>query len=214
MIEAGLREQPGRDGLILGSHGLFTWGATQRDCYLNSITTIDQMGQFIDRHRARHQIAIRRARARARSRTAATLAARMLPALRGDMSSNRRVIAHFADDEVSLEFAGSRWSKELSRLGTSCPDHFLRTRICPLVVDWSPASDDIESLKAAIRKQVVSYRDELHEILRVARHVRLAEAARLEPVGRHHSGHRAFRLRQDARRKRASRRSFSSTPST
>ena len=75
------------------------------------------------------------------------MAARILPALRGAVSSNRRVIAHFTDSQEALEFAGSKWSKELSRLGTSCPDHFLRTRICPLFVEWDPATGDAEAIE-------------------------------------------------------------------
>ena len=157
MIEAAVTGHPGCDGLILASHGLFTWGATQRECYLNSIRTIDEMGQFIDGHRGRRQ-----AKFGGAAHTPATdrveIAARVLPALRGELSSNRRVIAHYADDDVSLHFAGSAWAADLGRLGTSCPDHFLRTRICPLVVDWNPVSGDVESLKSAIRKQVASYR--------------------------------------------------------
>jgi rhamnose utilization protein RhaD (predicted bifunctional aldolase and dehydrogenase)/NAD(P)-dependent dehydrogenase (short-subunit alcohol dehydrogenase family) len=159
MIEAAIGSNPGADGLILGSHGLFTWGSTQRECYYNSIRTIDQMGEFVAEHRARrpavfggvvHQPVADRH----------TLAARILPALRGAVSSNRRVIAHFTDTEPALEFAGSRWSKDFAGLGTSCPDHFLRTRICPMFVDWNPQNGDAESLKAAIRQQVVNYRDE------------------------------------------------------
>ena len=76
------------------------------------------------------------------------------------MSSNRRVIAHFTDTDEALTFAGSRWASALSRLGTSCPDHFLRTRICPFFVDWDPASGTVDTLKAAIRTQVGDYRDE------------------------------------------------------
>src|SRR5580700_9999917 len=113
-IEAAVREHPGCDGLILGSHGLFTWGRTQRECYLNSIRTIDQMGAFILEHQGqkltfggllqtplpnRQQVAIQ-----------------ILPALRGVMSSNRRVIAHYADDPDALTFAGSKWSRQLAAL--------------------------------------------------------------------------------------------------
>ena len=76
------------------------------------------------------------------------------------MSSNRRVIAHFTDTDEALTFAGSRWASALSRLGTSCPDHFLRTRICPFFVDWDPAAGTVETLKAAIRMQVGDYRNE------------------------------------------------------
>jgi NAD(P)-dependent dehydrogenase (short-subunit alcohol dehydrogenase family) len=76
------------------------------------------------------------------------------------MSSNRRVIAHFTDDEDALTFAGSRWSKELGALGTSCPDHFLRTRICPMFIDWDPAKENADVLKSRIHEQAVSYRAE------------------------------------------------------
>src|SRR5579864_9098934 len=159
LIEKAVRDNPGTDGLVLGSHGLFTWGQTQHECYLNSIRTIDQMGEFIIEHQARKgplfgglehsPLADRR-----------SVAASMLPALRGVMSSNRRVIAHYTDDEDALTFAGSKWSKELGALGTSCPDHFLRTRICPLFVDWNPAKGDLGGLKTRIQEQAVAYRAE------------------------------------------------------
>ena len=159
LIESAVRENPTAEGLILGSHGLFTWGATQRECYLNSIRTIDQMGEFIDEHRARNVEAFggRMHKPLDRRRE---IAAQILPALRGTVSSNRRVIAHFTDSDEALAFAGSRWAGALSRLGTSCPDHFLRTRICPFFVDWEPSAGDIEALKAAVRTQVSGYRNE------------------------------------------------------
>ena len=158
LIEAAVKDNPRADGLILGSHGLFTWGATQRECYLNSIRTIDQMGAFIDEHRgatvAFGGLAHKPLEARR------DIATRILPALRGTVSSNRRVIAHFTDSDDALTFAGSRWATALSRLGTSCPDHFLRTRICPFFIDWDPATGNLDTLKAAIRMQVGDYRAE------------------------------------------------------
>ena len=157
MIEEGVRNNPGCDGLILGSHGLFTWGPTQRECYLNSIRTIDEMGQFIDAHRAHHPVRFGGA-AHQPVANRREIAAQVLPALRGELSSARRVIAHFADDDVSLDFSGSAWAADLGRLGTSCPDHFLRTRICPLVLDWDPSSGNIAGLKAIIRDEVAAYR--------------------------------------------------------
>ena len=165
LIEAAIRDDPGADGLILGSHGLFTWGATQRECYLNSVRTIDQMGEFIAAHRAGTAAIARGAApfggvAHKALENRRDVAARILPALRGTVSSNRRVIAHFTDGEEVLAFAGSRWANALSRLGTSCPDHFLRTRICPFFVDWDPSAGNAETLKAAIRMQVSDYRNE------------------------------------------------------
>jgi rhamnose utilization protein RhaD (predicted bifunctional aldolase and dehydrogenase)/NAD(P)-dependent dehydrogenase (short-subunit alcohol dehydrogenase family) len=162
LIESAVKDNPGADGLILGSHGLFTWGATQRECYLNSIHTIDQMGAFIDEHRA-GKPAVFGGIAHAPLEGRRDLAARILPALRGTVSSNRRVIAHFTDADEALTFAGSRWASALSRLGTSCPDHFLRTRICPFFVDWDPAAGTIGTLKSAIRSQVDDYRSEYRQ---------------------------------------------------
>jgi rhamnose utilization protein RhaD (predicted bifunctional aldolase and dehydrogenase)/NAD(P)-dependent dehydrogenase (short-subunit alcohol dehydrogenase family) len=155
LIEKAVRDNPGTDGLLLGGHGLFTWGGTQRECYLSSIYTIDQMGEFISRHRKAPPFGgLRHAGIAERQR----VAAQILPALRGAVSSNRRVVAHFTDNEDALIFAGSQWAKELTALGTSCPDHFLRTRVCPLFLNWDPAKQDVQALKASIHPQVSEYR--------------------------------------------------------
>ena len=159
LIEKAVRDNPGCDGLILASHGLFTWGQTQRECYWNSIRTIDQMGEFIAGHQARKGKMFG-GLAQGPLENRREIAAQILPALRGAMSSNRRVIAHYTDHPDALAFAGSAWSKELSALGTSCPDHFLRTRICPLFVDWNPAAEDLSALKPRIQEQAVKYRTE------------------------------------------------------
>src|SRR5260370_25959746 len=159
LIEKAVRDNPGTDGLILGSHGLFTWGQTQYECYLSSIRTIDQMGELILEHQARKG-ALFGGVEHSPLTDRRHVAARILPAFRGEMSSNRRGIAHFTDDEDALTFAGSRWSKELGALGTSCPDHFLRTRICPLFIDWDPVSGDLSALKTRIQQEAVAYRAE------------------------------------------------------
>jgi rhamnose utilization protein RhaD (predicted bifunctional aldolase and dehydrogenase)/NAD(P)-dependent dehydrogenase (short-subunit alcohol dehydrogenase family) len=157
MLEKAVHENAGVDGILLGGHGLFTWGSTQRDCYLSSIHTIDQMGEFISSHQSKKGAAFG-GMARTAHADRKSVVAKVLPALRGAMSSNRRAIAHFSDHEDALAFAGSKWSRELSTLGTSCPDHFLRTRVCPLFLDWDPAKQNVDDLKAAIQKQVPEYR--------------------------------------------------------
>jgi rhamnose utilization protein RhaD (predicted bifunctional aldolase and dehydrogenase)/NAD(P)-dependent dehydrogenase (short-subunit alcohol dehydrogenase family) len=157
LIEKAVRENPGIDGILLGGHGLFTWGMSQRDCYLSSIHTIDQMGEFIAKHQSQKGQLFGGLEHHARP-DRLQIAAEILPTLRGVVSSNRRVIAHYTDHEDALLFAGSKWSRDLSNLGTSCPDHFLRTRVCPLFLDWDPAKQDLSGLKATIHTQVVEYR--------------------------------------------------------
>lgn len=157
MIARAVETNPGAEGLILGGHGLFTWGTTPRDCYLNSIHTIDQMGEFIHGHQSKKGLlfgGVEHAPVPDRKK----IAVQILPALRGLVSSNRRVIVHHADDEDALTFAGSKWAKELSSLGTSCPDHFLRTRVCPLFLPWNPATEDDGVLKTRMQGEVVAYR--------------------------------------------------------
>lgn len=160
MLRRAVETHPGCDGIILGGHGLFTWGATQRACYLSSVTTIDQMGAFIEEHRARAGRplfgGVQTASATDRRATAAAL----LPTLRGIVSSNRRVIAHWDDSDDALAFAGSAWAAELSAMGTSCPDHFLRTRICPMFVSWDPAKESPQELQARIQERALQYRDD------------------------------------------------------
>ncbi|MDQ2712021.1 MAG: class II aldolase/adducin family protein, partial [Acidobacteriota bacterium] len=158
-LEMAVRDNPGCDGVLLASHGLFTWGETQRECYLNSLRTIDQMGEFIAEHRARSGPlfgGLEHAPLSDRQAVAASI----LPTLRGIASSNKRVIAHYTDHEDALNFAGSKWAKDLGQLGTSCPDHFLRTRICPLFIDWKPGVESVDVLKWRLEERAGKYREE------------------------------------------------------
>lgn len=156
-LEQIVRDTPGCDGVLLGSHGLFTWGETQQECYLSSVQTIDQMGEFILQHEKKGAARFGGLRVQPLE-DRREMAAAILPALRGIVSSNRRVIAHYNDHEDALAFAGSEWAKELGGLGTSCPDHFLRTRICPMYVDWKAGSEDVAVLKKRLAEVAVPYR--------------------------------------------------------
>jgi rhamnose utilization protein RhaD (predicted bifunctional aldolase and dehydrogenase)/NAD(P)-dependent dehydrogenase (short-subunit alcohol dehydrogenase family) len=160
MLKRAVEATPGCDGIILGGHGLFTWGETQQEAYLSSIKTIDQMGEFVQDHAKR---AGRPAFGGAIASTAggrAALVTGILPFLRGAVSSNRRVVAHYDGGEDATTFANAKWAESLCQMGTSCPDHFLRTRISPLYVPFNPASDKLSDLKARINERLAKYRED------------------------------------------------------
>jgi rhamnose utilization protein RhaD (predicted bifunctional aldolase and dehydrogenase) len=159
MLRKAVEAQPGCDGIILGGHGLFTWGSTQRECYLNSIKTIDQMGEFVQEHEQRAGREPFGGAAAVESRNRNDILAGILPFLRGAVSSNRRVIAHYDNSADAMAFVNSNWAEKLCELGTSCPDHFLRTRISPLFVGWKPAGEGLAELKQRIADALVAYRE-------------------------------------------------------
>ncbi|MDP9049906.1 MAG: bifunctional rhamnulose-1-phosphate aldolase/short-chain dehydrogenase, partial [Acidobacteriota bacterium] len=143
MLRKIVADTPGCDGVVLGGHGLFTWGDTQRESYLSTITIIDQLGQFIAKHAqtAGHKPF---GGAKVQSREAdvrLAIALKIMPHLRGVVSKKQRVIGSFTDSEKVLDFVNSEQAKQLAHLGTSCPDHFIRTKIRPMFVDWNPAND-------------------------------------------------------------------------
>ena len=156
MLRDAVAAMPGCDGVVLGGHGLFTWGETQRESYLNTITIVDQIGQFIEQHQAKkgasfggpkHESHVDRAR----------LALTMMPLLRGKASARQRVIGSFTDSADVLSFINSHSAKDLAHLGTSCPDHFIRTKIRPLFVDWDPKSD-LSDFEAKLDEALETYR--------------------------------------------------------
>jgi rhamnose utilization protein RhaD (predicted bifunctional aldolase and dehydrogenase)/NAD(P)-dependent dehydrogenase (short-subunit alcohol dehydrogenase family) len=155
MLRHTAGENPGCEGIILGGHGLFTWGGTQRECYLNSIRTIDELGEFVSGHQHPGKTfggSIVETLPNRRD-----IAIDILPVLRGALARTRGAIGHYADAEDTLEFANSAWGPNLAQLGTSCPDHFLRTRIRPLFVPWNPQTNDVATLKQRIVEGVESY---------------------------------------------------------
>jgi len=164
MLQRAVEATPGCDGLILGGHGLFTWGDTQKSCYLSSIRTIDEMGEFIQEHSARGGKPLFGGPAvTATVADRESVVAEILPYLRGVVSSNRRVIAHFDGSDDALAFANARWAEDLCRMGTSCPDHFLRTRISPMFIPWDSTKEDLAQLSKRIGDRVEKYRKDYAE---------------------------------------------------
>lgn len=159
MLREAVRKTPDCDGVVLGGHGLFTWGHTQRECYINTITIIDQLGQFVLSHveqRGSNVFGGNRFSALANTRE---LAAELFPYIRGRVSSHQRMIGDFSDLPEVLRFINSKDASDLAHLGTSCPDHFIRTKIRPLFVPWQP-STNLTRLKQEIDRALQRYRDD------------------------------------------------------
>jgi rhamnose utilization protein RhaD (predicted bifunctional aldolase and dehydrogenase)/NAD(P)-dependent dehydrogenase (short-subunit alcohol dehydrogenase family) len=160
MMKRAVEANPDCDGIVLGGHGLFTWGQTQRECYVNTLTVIDQLGQFIERHgRGKVRFGGEAQTARADRRE---LAALIAPFLRGRVSAKQRFISSFSDAADVLQFIDSADARELAFLGTSCPDHFIRTKIRPLFVPWE-AGEDLQALRNQIDISLSNYRDQYRQ---------------------------------------------------
>ena len=158
MLRDTVAATPGCDGVVLGGHGLFTWGASQRESYVSTITIVDQIGQFIAQHQARKSTRFGGAKHAAHADRAG-LAIKMMPLLRGKASARQRVIGSFTEHEDVLGFINSHSASDLAHLGTSCPDHFIRTKIRPLFVKWDPKSDLVD-FEARVDEALETYRAE------------------------------------------------------
>ena len=161
-IKDCLEKNPGIRGIMLGSHGLFTWGDTAYDCYVNSLEVIEKCATYIEENVAKNGSVFGGPKMQSLEKEQRiSQAAALAPILRGYCSSKNKMIGHFTDDQKVLEFINSNDLDRLAPMGTSCPDHFLRTKISPLVLGLTPAQDlsDVASIKASIAPQFDAYRE-------------------------------------------------------
>jgi rhamnose utilization protein RhaD (predicted bifunctional aldolase and dehydrogenase)/NAD(P)-dependent dehydrogenase (short-subunit alcohol dehydrogenase family) len=157
MLKRAVESNPNCDGIVLGGHGLFSWGETSEACYANTIELIDQLGQFVQGHADKlGDRAFGGGLHKPRDDREA-IAVTLLPFLRGRLSTTRRVIGNYVASPEVLRFVNSHEAEKLAWLGTSCPDHFLRTKVRPLYLRWDPAGD-ASHLQATLEKELEQYR--------------------------------------------------------
>jgi rhamnose utilization protein RhaD (predicted bifunctional aldolase and dehydrogenase)/NAD(P)-dependent dehydrogenase (short-subunit alcohol dehydrogenase family) len=159
MLRDAVKQAPGCDGVVLGGHGLFTWGATQRECYVNTLTIIDQLGQFVTDHVGRKGPRIFGGAKHKTLDNHREAALKIFAFIRGRASAKQRWIGHFNDLPEILKFVNSNDAAALAHLGTSCPDHFIRTKIRPLYVEWEP-KPELSGLHEQFEKALTKYREE------------------------------------------------------
>ena len=157
-LEKFCRENPDANGVVLAGHGLFTWGDTAKECYETTIRIINRAIGWFEEKTAGKQAFGGSVRPRLSSAERLAIAEKLMPAIRGMISASECKIGHFDDSDAVLEFVSSQEMERLAELGTSCPDHFLRTKRNPLVVDFDPANPDIEKTLEGLSAAVEEYR--------------------------------------------------------
>jgi len=157
-IEELIQENPEARGILLGHHGMSSWNDNDKTCYETALEIIDRAATYIESHDKGNQTFGGQKYQPLDEGDRKRLQAEIIPVLRGQVSVSKRFVGTVQDDERMLRFVNSHDGLRLAELGTSCPDHFLRTKIKPLFVDWDPASGDIEKLKTSISEGLVQYR--------------------------------------------------------
>jgi rhamnulose-1-phosphate aldolase/alcohol dehydrogenase len=161
MLKQCLDENPGIRGIMLGSHGLFTWGDTAYESYINTLEVVEACATYLEENYGKKGEVFGGAKIISASKEVRLKqAAALAPVLRGFCSSKTNMIGHFTDDDRVLQFINSNDLDRLAPLGTSCPDHFLRTKISPLVLPLSASDDlsDVVALKAKLAPEFEAYR--------------------------------------------------------
>ena len=160
-LKACLDSNPGIRGIMLGSHGLFTWGDTAYESYVNTLEVVEKCAEYIEESVRKNGSVFGGKKIEGLvEQQRKEQAARIAPVLRGLCSSERSMIGHFTDDTRVLEFINSNDLDRLAPMGTSCPDHFLRTKISPLILNLKPDADlnNVEELRAQIEPLFEAYR--------------------------------------------------------
>ena len=172
-LKACLDASPNIRGIMLGSHGLFTWGDTAYDSYINTLEVIEKCSEYLEANYGKKGPVFGGQKLQSladadRKKQAVALA----PILRGFCSSKVQMIGHFTDDARVLEYINSNDLERLAPLGTSCPDHFLRTKISPLVLELGAGDDltDVEAIKAKLLPAFEAYRQMYTDYYNTCKH--------------------------------------------
>jgi len=168
------KKNPSTKAIMMGQHGFIAWDNDDKACYIQTLDFIEKAAAYIEsKYAAKGGDAAAFGGAKyqtlASEKRASTFAA-ILPWLRGQVSKEKRFIGTVQDDDKILRFVNSKEAPRLAGLGTSCPDHFLRTKIKPLYVDWNPQSEDVAALKAKLASGLEQYRKDYAAYYNACKH--------------------------------------------
>ncbi|ACP24041.1 bifunctional rhamnulose-1-phosphate aldolase/alcohol dehydrogenase [Sinorhizobium fredii NGR234] len=156
-LEKFCLENPKARGVVLESHGLFTWGDTAKEAYETTIEIINRAIAWFEAENTAPAFGGEAKPALGAAERVA-IVKKLMPVIRGLISTDEKKVGHFDDSKAVLDFVTSTNLEPLAALGTSCPDHFLRTKIRPLVVDFDPAQPDIEKTLSGLPEAIAAYR--------------------------------------------------------
>ena len=169
-IEQLIKDNPKAKGILLGHHGMSSWDNDDKTCYETALEIIDRASQYIESRDKGEKTFGGAKHADLDAATRQKLQTEIIPFIRGQVSVYKRFVGTVQDDPKMLRFVNSVDGPRLAELGTSCPDHFLRTKIKPLFVNWDPASGDIDALKTAIADGLVQYRKDYEAYYNKCKH--------------------------------------------
>lgn len=160
MIAEGVLANPKAELVLMEKHGLVTWGETSEACYAQTIKIINEAEAFIEArvNEAKLFGGVKHAALPADVRR--SIAAQVMPTIRGAVSDAKKAILSFDDQDDVLAFVGGQDSPQLSQVGAACPDHLVHTKVVPLFIDWTPNADDVEGLKAKLKEGVAAYKEQ------------------------------------------------------
>ncbi|MDP9573141.1 UNVERIFIED_ORG: rhamnulose-1-phosphate aldolase/alcohol dehydrogenase [Agrobacterium larrymoorei] len=181
-LEAFVKANPDAKGVVLESHGLFTWDNDAKACYELTLAIINKaIDWFATKTEGKTIFGGAVANTLPREDRRA-IAARLMPEIRGRIGKDERKLGHFDDQDAVLEFVNSKELKPLGALGTSCPDHFLRTKIRPLILDLDTSKPDVDALLAGLDQALEDYRADYSRYYESCKHANSPKMRDPNPV--------------------------------
>jgi rhamnulose-1-phosphate aldolase/alcohol dehydrogenase len=170
LMQREVEADPSLKGLIMGQHGIINWAEDDKECYVLTLDLIEKAARFIESKDKGEQTFGGQKYTTLDEEQRNTLLVELLPWLRGQISQEKRLIGTVQSDETILRFINSNDALRLSELGTSCPDHFLRTKIKPLFVDWNPQTQGLDELKTKLAAGLEQYRKDYTAYYEACKH--------------------------------------------
>ncbi|WP_435924747.1 bifunctional aldolase/short-chain dehydrogenase [Paenibacillus sp. DYY-L-2] len=159
MIAEGVIANPHAELVLMEKHGLVTWGDTSEACYAQTIHIINKAEAYIEAKIKKEKLSGGAKHAPLPAGVRRTIAAQVMPVIRGAVSDAKKMILTFDDEEDVLEFVGGADSSVLSQVGAACPDHLVHTKVTPLFIDWTPDKGDVEGLKDKLIQGIAGYKE-------------------------------------------------------